>query len=43
MLWGLESDIMETSNGDVIYKEDLRRVFDFIITLEQPLLRHITL
>ncbi|MEZ9956932.1 hypothetical protein AB4389_20075 [Vibrio cyclitrophicus] len=43
MLWGLEGDVVETNEGNVILEKDLRRVFDFIITLEQPILRNIKL
>ncbi|ELV8692616.1 hypothetical protein QNF11_003694 [Vibrio vulnificus] len=43
MLWGVDNDIVETTEGNVIFEKDLRRVFDFIITLEQPILRNITL
>lgn len=39
MLWGLESDL-ENFNGEaVLKKENLRRAFDFLITLEEPILR----
>lgn len=39
MLWGMESDL-ENLNGEVVLKNNnLKRVFDFIITLEGPVLR----
>jgi hypothetical protein len=41
MLWGLEQDLKELNNQQVILKEDLRYVFDYIITLETPLLREL--
>jgi hypothetical protein len=42
MLWGLEKDLKEFNNKQVIFKEDLRYAFDYIITLENPLLRELT-
>ncbi len=41
MLWGLEQDLKEFNNQQAILKEDLRYIFDFIITLENPLLREL--
>jgi hypothetical protein len=41
MLWGLEEDLKELNHQQVILKEDLRYIFDFIITLENPLLREL--
>ena len=41
MLWGLEQDLKEFNNQQIILKEDLRYIFDFIITLENPLLREL--
>ncbi|MDP2901801.1 MAG: hypothetical protein Q8N96_01635 [Methylovulum sp.] len=41
MLWGLEKDLKEFNNKQVIFKEDLRYAFDYIITLENPLLREL--
>lgn len=43
MLWGLDSDIIELSGQKTILTENLRRAFDFIITLEDPILREIKL
>jgi len=43
MYWGLEEDIKNTEGTQAIMLEDLRRVFDFIITLEEPILRNINL
>ena len=41
MLWGLEKDLKEFGNKQVILKEDLCYAFDYIITLENPLLREL--
>jgi hypothetical protein len=43
MYWGLEEDLTKIDNISAIKLKDLRRVFDFIITLEEPILRHIEL
>ena len=43
MLWGLESDYEINNNKKVITEDNLRRVFDFIITLEEPILRDVNL
>ncbi len=43
MYWGLEEDIREIEGIKAIMVEDLKRVFDFIITLEEPILRDISL
>ncbi|KOR32915.1 hypothetical protein TI05_04190 [Achromatium sp. WMS3] len=43
MLWGLDEDIKELGNQKGILVEKLRRAFDFIITLEEPVLRNIKL
>jgi len=43
MYWGLEEDIKNIEGTQAIMLEDLRRVFDFIITLEEPILRDINL
>lgn len=40
MLWGLDEDLVELNGCNAIIEKDLRRVFDFIITLEQPVLRN---
>ena len=41
MLWGLEKDLKDFGSQQVIFKEDLRYAFDYIITLEKPLLREL--
>lgn len=43
MLWGLESDLKQLNQQQVIIKQDLRYIFDYIITLENPLLRELVL
>ena len=43
MLWGLDEDISELNGQKVILSNKLRRAFDFIITLEEPILRDIKL
>ncbi|SDX54312.1 hypothetical protein SAMN05421644_10638 [Allochromatium warmingii] len=43
MLWGLEEDIADLNGQKAILSENLRRAFDFIITLEEPILRDINL
>lgn len=43
MLWGLEENIEDINGEKSVKLENLRRVFDFIITLEEPLLRDIEL
>jgi len=43
MLWGLESDLILSNGKKVLYEDKLRRAFDFIITLEKPILREIAL
>lgn len=43
MLWGLEEDIEDINGQKAIFSENLRRAFDFIITLEEPILRDIDL
>jgi hypothetical protein len=43
MYWGLEEDIKNIEGTQAIMLENLRRVFDFIITLEEPILRDINL
>lgn len=43
MLWGLDEDINERNGQSYILKKKLRRAFDFIITLEEPILRDIEL
>jgi hypothetical protein len=42
-LWGLEEDIEDVNGQKAIFSENLRRAFDFIITLEEPILRDIDL
>lgn len=41
MLWGLEQDVKILDDHQVILREDLRYIFDYIITLENPLLREL--
>lgn len=43
MYWGLDDDLVEMQGAKAIMLKDLRRVFDFIITLEEPILRDINL
>lgn len=43
MLWGLEEDYEEENGLRLLTEEKLRRTFDFIITLEEPVLRDIDL
>lgn len=43
ILWGLEQDLSEENGKKAIFSEKLRRAFDFIITLEEPVLRDIEL
>lgn len=43
MLWGIDENLHEIDGKKVLFEEDLRRVFDFIITLEEPILRNIKL
>lgn len=44
MLWGLDTDLKKMEDGQqVIFIDDLRYVFDYIITLENPLLRELSL
>ena len=43
MLWGLNEDLVEIENSKGIMLDDLRRVFDFVITLDKPILRDINL
>ncbi|MDB9494864.1 hypothetical protein PN441_14590 [Spirulina major CS-329] len=39
MLWGLESDLENMNGKRVLRNDKLRRAFDFLITLESPVLR----
>lgn len=39
MLWGLERDLENLSGTTVLRNDHLRRAFDFLITLEEPVLR----
>ena len=39
----LEEDIDDINGQKAIFSENLRRAFDFIITLEEPILRDIDL
>lgn len=43
MLWGLEDDYVDNDGVKVLTEDKLRRVFDFIITLEEPVLRGVEL
>lgn len=43
LLWGLDGDITELNGQKGILSDKLRRAFDFIITLEEPILRDIKL
>lgn len=43
MLWGLESDIRTVGDEQAILRSDLRYIFDYIITLENPMLRELDL
>lgn len=43
MLWGLDEDIDDLNGQKAILADKLRRAFDFIITLEDPILRDIKL
>lgn len=38
MYWGLGEDLKEINGEEALFIEDLRRVFDFIITLEEPIM-----
>lgn len=39
MLWGIEEDVEEMNGVASISRDKLRQVFDFIITIEEPILR----
>jgi hypothetical protein len=39
MLWGLEGDLENLSGKKVLRSDNLRRAFDFLIALEEPVLR----
>jgi len=41
MLWGMETDLKSVDGQEVIFRENLRYIFDYIITLENPLLREL--
>ena len=43
MYWGLDKDLVKIEDSKGIMLNDLRRAFDFIITLEEPVLRGIDL
>ena len=43
MLWGVEEDLEYIDNKQVIARDNLRYLFDYIITLENPLLRELVL
>lgn len=43
MLWGLGEDYKKINGENVLSEEKLRRVFDFVITLEEPILRDMKL
>jgi len=40
MLWGLSEDLTEINGKKILSEDKLKRVFDFIITLEEPILRN---
>jgi hypothetical protein len=40
MLWGLDDDLIELAGKKVLLESNLRRAFDYIITLEEPILRN---
>jgi hypothetical protein len=39
MLWGIEADVEEIDGVSSISRDKLKQVFDFIITIEEPILR----
>ena len=39
MLWGIEADVEKIDGVPSISRDKFRQVFDFIITLEEPILR----
>ncbi len=41
LLWGLEKDLKKFDDKQVIFREDLHYAFDYIITLENPILREL--
>lgn len=43
VLWGLEEDMSEQDGRKFLMADKLRRAFDFIITLEEPILRDLKL
>ncbi|CAG1023081.1 hypothetical protein DOJK_02088 [Patescibacteria group bacterium] len=43
MFWGVEQDLIQIGNQQGILKNNLHYVFDYIITLENPLLRDLEL
>jgi hypothetical protein len=43
VMWGMEGDIKKIAGIDAITRDDLRYIFDYIITLESPLLRDLSL
>lgn len=43
MYWGLEENLCEIAGKQALLLDDLRRVFDFIITLDESVLRNIQL
>ncbi len=43
ILWGVDSDMSEYNGKNYLPEDKLRRTFDFIITLEEPILRNIKL
>lgn len=43
MLWGVDGDLHEIDGKKVLFEQDLRRAFDFILTLEEPILRNLNL
>lgn len=43
MLWGVESDFVTINGSNMLTEDSLHRIFDFIITLENPVLRDVKL
>lgn len=43
MYWGLETDLRKSNGMEYIHKDDLRRVFDLIITLDESIMRDVQL
>lgn len=41
MLWGSENDLQNIAGVQALPREKMRRVFDYLITLEDPVLREL--